>query len=344
MMKWFPRRINILYIFLVIALLIPIFFPSPFFLHVLVLLMIWIILAESLNFVTGFAGQLALGHAAFVTIGGYVGSLLMLNQGWPFWSALLVGGGTAFISGLILGLLALRLRGDYLGMVTLGFGEIVRIIAINWVAVTRGPMGLPGIPRPTIFGYVFQGEVPFYYLGIILVVFTHFTIQRMLFSRFGRACLAIRDDEVAAQAMGVEGYKYKVISFCISSGYAGLVGVFYASWTRLFSPDSFQLVDSIMMSVMITLGGIGSLLGPIPGAIVIGALPEVLRPFTTGANIASLRLAGVGLLMVVLLIIRPQGIAGMSLKQVYISLEPIRRLLVGKTTNELEEIATEEGN
>jgi branched-chain amino acid transport system permease protein len=198
----------------------------------------------------------------------------MLYRGWPFWTALLVGGGSAFITGLILGLLALRLRGDYLGMVTLGFGEIIRIIAINWVAVTRGPMGLPGIPRPSIFGYTFQGEIPFYYLGIVLVVFTHLTIERMLFSRFGRGCLAIRDDEVAAQAMGVEGYQYKVLAFCISSGYAGLAGVFYASWSRLFSPDSFQLVDSIMMAIMITLGGIGSLLGAIPGAIVIGALPE----------------------------------------------------------------------
>lgn len=344
MNNWFPHRINLLIPVLVAALLIPIFFRSPFLLHVFVLLMIWVILAESLNFVTGFAGQLALGHAAFVTIGGYVGSLLMLTRGWPFWTALLVGGGTAFLSGLILGLLALRLRGDYLGMVTLGFGEIIRIVAINWVSVTRGPMGLPGIPRPSIFGYTFQGELPFYYLAIVLVVFTHLTIERLLFSRFGRACLAIRDDEVAAQAMGVEGYQYKVLAFCISSGYAGLAGVFYASWSRLFSPDSFQLVDSIMMAIMITLGGIGSLLGAIPGAVVIGALPEVLRPFTTGANIASLRLAGVGLIMVVLLIVRPQGIAGMSIKPIYISLEPIRKLIVGKSVVEHEDILSEEGN
>jgi branched-chain amino acid transport system permease protein len=341
MIKFIPRRINLLALTLVAALLIPVFYRKTFFLHVLVLLAIWVILSESLNFVTGFAGQLALGHAAFVTIGGYAGALLMLNRGWSFWSALLIGGGTAFVSGLILGLLALRLRGDYLGMVTLGFGEIVRITAINWVAITRGPMGLPGIPRPTIFGYTFLGELPFYYLAILLVVFTHITVERMLFSRFGRACLALRDDEVAAEAMGIETYRYKVLAFCISSGYAGLAGVFYASWSTLFSPDSFQLTDSIMMSVMITLGGIGSLYGAIPGAIVIGALPELLRPFTTGPNIASLRLAGVGLLMIVLLVIRPQGIAGMSIKPVYISLEPVRRLLVRKI--EPGDVGTVEG-
>jgi branched-chain amino acid transport system permease protein len=128
--------------------------------------------------------------------------------------------------------------------------------------------------------------------------------------------------------MGVEAYEFKVLAFCISSAYAGLAGVFYASWTTLFSPDSFQLTDSIMISIMNTLGGIGSLLGSFPGAIIIGALPEIFRPFTTGAGIASLRLALVGLFMVVLLIIRPQGIAGMSIDPVYISLEPIRRLFV----------------
>jgi branched-chain amino acid transport system permease protein len=313
---------------LVVALLLPIFVHSPYALHVMVLLGIWVVLAESLNFVTGFAGQLALGHAAFVTLGGYAGALLMVNNGWPFWPALLIGGGTGFATGLILGLMALRLRGDYLGMVTLGFGEIVRLLAVNLVDITRGPMGVPGIPRPVIFGYKFHGELPFFYLILALIVFTHMSIERMLFSRFGRACLAIRDDEIAAQAMGVKPYRYKVLAFCISSAYAGLMGVFYCSWATFFSPDAFKLDDSIMLSVMITLGGIGSLVGAIPGAIGIGALPELLRPFTTGARVASLRLAGVGLVMVVFLILRPQGIAGMSIEKDYISLEPLRRLFV----------------
>ena len=327
-MNWFPRRVRLLTLALVVALLLPIFVHSPYALHVMVLLGIWVVLAESLNFVTGFAGQLALGHAAFVTLGGYAGALLMVNNGWPFWPALLVGGGTGFVTGLILGLMALRLRGDYLGMVTLGFGEIVRLLAVNLVDITRGPMGVPGIPRPVIFGFKFHGELPFFYLILALIVFTHMSIERMLFSRFGRACLAIRDDEIAAQAMGVKPYRYKALAFCISSAYAGLMGVFYCSWATFFSPDAFKLDDSIMLSVMITLGGIGSLVGAIPGAIGIGALPELLRPFTTGARVASLRLAGVGLVMVVFLILRPQGIAGMSIEKDYISLEPLRRLFV----------------
>lgn len=325
-MNRLPQRIPLMGVLLFIALLVPLVVHNSYFLHVMVLLGIWVVLALSLNFVTGFAGQLALGHAAFVTIGAYAGALLMVNNGWPFWSALAIGGGTAFISGLFLGLMAMRLRGDYLGMVTMGFGEIVRLIAINWIDVTHGPMGLPGIPRVHILGYTFRGEVPYYYLILVLIVLTFICIQRLLFSRFGRACLAMRDDEQAAEAMGVVSFRYKVISFCISSCIAGLVGVFYASWVTLYSPDSFVMTDSIMMSAMITLGGIGSLYGPIFGAIIIGVLPELLRPITAGPGVASLRLAGVGLLMIVFLILKPSGLFGTSIKQAYVSLEPLRNL------------------
>jgi len=326
-MSRIPRRISLPILALLLATAIPIFVRSEYALHVLVLLGIWVILAESLNFVTGFAGQLALGHAAFVSIGGYAGSLLMLYRGWPFWTALLIGGGSAYVSGLILGIMAMRLRGDYLGMVTMGFGEIIRILALNLVDITRGPMGLPGIPRPSVLGYTFRGELPYFYLILALIALTHFSVERLVFSRFGRACMAMRDDEEAAEAMGVRSFRYKVLAFCISSGYAGVMGVFYASWVTLFSPDSFQFVDSVMMSAMITLGGIGSLYGSIPGALAIGVLPEALRPLLAGPRIASLRLAAVGLIMVILLIFMPSGIAGTSIRRIYISLEPLHRLM-----------------
>jgi branched-chain amino acid transport system permease protein len=316
-MKFLPDKIPVLVMLLIPALLVPVFIEG-FLLHVIVLLLLWVIASESLNFVTGFAGQLALGHAAFITIGGYVGALLMLDKGMSFWPALLIGGGSAFISGAILGLMAMRMRGDYLGMVTMGFGEIVHLLALNLTNVTRGPMGLPGIPRPTLFGYTFTSEVPYYYLALLMVVFTHWSVERMIFSRFGRACRAMRDNEEAAEAMGIRSYKYKVLAFCISSAYAGAVGAFYAAWITLFSPDTFQLIDSIMISAMITLGGIGSLYGPIPGAIGIGALPEILRPFTNAPRIASLRLAGVGLIMVVVLIFKPAGIFGKSTKKLFL--------------------------
>ena len=216
-------------LFLFFAIILPLVIPSTFAKHVMVLLGVWVVLALSLNFVTGFAGQLALGHSAFVTIGAYAGALLMVNKGISFWLALLIGAGTAFLSGLILGVIAMRLRGDYLGMVTMGFGEIIRLLALNQIDITRGPMGLPGIPRVALFGISFRGEMPYYYLLLVLIVLTYLSIDRILFSRFGRACLAMRDDETAAEAMGIESYKYKVMAFCISAGYAGLMGVFYAS-------------------------------------------------------------------------------------------------------------------
>jgi len=335
-MSWLPRRISLEILLLLAAALIPLFIQSTYIRHVIVLMCVWVVLALSLNFVTGFAGQLALGHAAFVAIGGYAGAILMLNYGWSYWAALVVGFGAAFASGLILGLIAMRLRGDYLGMVTMGFGEIVYLLAINLIGVTRGPMGLPGVPRATILGIMFKGEIPYYYLALVLVALTFVTIKRMLFSRFGRALLAMRDDETAAEAMGVASYKYKVLSFCISSGYAGLMGAFYVSWVTLISPDSFRLADSIMISAMITLGGIGSLYGPIFGAIGIGILPELLRPFTAGPRIGSLRLAGVGLLMVVFIVLKPSGLFGTSTDTVYLSLDPLWNLFRRKKTAKLE--------
>lgn len=325
-MKWLPHRISAVTLGLIVALFLPLFIESSFVLHIVVLLCVWVVLSLSLNFVTGFAGQLALGHAAFIIIGGYAGALAMLNFGASFWVALLIGGGCAFLSGLILGLMSMRLRGDYLGMVTMGFAEIVRLLAVNLRGITRGPMGLPGIPRPTFFGLQFQGEAPYYYLILAFMVITYLCIDRLLFSRFGRACLAVRDDEQAAEAMGVKSYQYKVLAFCISSLFAGFVGVFYASWITLISPDTFTNTDSVMMSAMITLGGIGSIYGPFIGGSVIGAIPEILRPFTNTPGFASLRLAGVGLLMVVFLILKPAGVFGTSRQKVYLSLDPLWKL------------------
>ncbi len=325
-MKWLPRRIPVIVLVLLLALLLPLFTSSQYVLHIFVLLCVWVVLSLSLNFVTGFAGQLALGHSAFVVIGGYAGALVMLNFGVSFWIALFIGGCCAFLSGLILGLMSMRLRGDYLGMVTMGFAEIVRLLAVNLTDLTRGPMGLPGIPRVVIFGYQFKGELPYYYLIIGLMVLTYLGIDRLLFSRFGRACLAVRDDEQAAEAMGVKSYQYKVLAFCISSGFAGFIGVFYASWITLFSPDTFTNTDSVMMSAMITLGGIGSIFGPFVGGSVIGAIPEILRPVTSGAGLSSLRMAGVGLLMVVFLVLKPEGVFGTSRQKHYLSLDSLWNL------------------
>jgi branched-chain amino acid transport system permease protein len=336
-MQWFPKRIRILNLIFLALFLVPLIVQYPFLFHIMILIGIWIVCTDSLNLVTGFAGQLALGQAAFVMIGGYAGALIMLRFDIPFWIAWLMGGGISFVCGLILGLMALRLRGDYLGMVTLGFGEIIRIFAINWIWLTRGASGLPRIPRPTFFGYTFSGELPYYFLMIAFVIVIHYTIERLVLSRFGRACIALRDDEVAASAMGVESYGYKVKAFCFASGMAGLAGVYYASWITMLSPNSFTLNDSLSMTIMETLGGIGSLYGSVPGAVIIGGIPELLRPFTTGPGVASLRFTLMGILLVILMIVRPKGLYGISIRRGYISLKPIRRFLVKQNSDDSED-------
>lgn len=338
MIRLLPQRVRYLTLGILVCLLVPLFVHSSFILHVFVILGIYVILSDSNNFVLGFAGQCAIAHAAFVAIGGYAGALIILHTGLGFWWALLGGGAAAYASGLILGLLSMRLHGDYLGLVTIAFGEIVRQLATNMDKITRGPMGLPGIDRPEILGYRFQGEVPYFYLILAMAVVIHWVIERLLFSRFGRALLAMREDETAAEALGVESYRYKVLAFCISSGMAGLAGVFYATWTTMFSPDAWTLNDSINISVMVTLGGIGSLLGAIPGAIAIGALPELLRPLTSGTSFASLRQVGVGLILVLLLIVRPQGLFGTSLDKGYLPLEGLwRRLRLWPADHQVDE-------
>ena len=313
----FYPRLSLL--ILAVALILPLAIPHPYARHLLVLLALYVILSDSLNFVTGFAGQLALGHAAFPLIGGYVAALLMLMAGWSFWLALLAGAMSAYMAGLVLGCMAMRLRGDYLGMVTLGFGEIVRLLALN-VEIVGGPMGMPGIPAPRIGDTVVRGSLSYYYFVLAFAIVTHLSLRRLIFSRFGRACLAIREDEFAAEAMGINTYRVKVVAWAISSFFGGLTGALYAPWISLMSPDTFTLVDSVMMCAMITLGGIGSLLGPIFGAIIIGALPEIMRLIVGGGDIASIRMIGVGFFMIVTLIFAPSGLFGTSMR------DPILRL------------------
>ncbi len=287
----------------ILLLLIPLVIHNQYILHVLVLIGVYAILAQSLNLVMGYAGQLALGHAAFWALGAYTSALLLLNTGVGFWGALLAGGLVSYGFGALLAFCSLRLKDDYLGLVAIGFGEIVRIVATQ-LEITRGPMGLPGIPAPTIFGFALKSETAKYYLVIALCVVTQITLTRLIKSRFGRSIQAVRDDELAARVMGVESFRYKVLSFATSAFYAGIAGAFYASWIGYISPDSFLFLDSSMMCAMITLGGLGTLWGGVLGAGILGALPEIFR------SVAEYRFVIVGLVMIVMIILKPEGLLG----------------------------------
>ncbi|MDR1915565.1 MAG: branched-chain amino acid ABC transporter permease [Synergistaceae bacterium] len=290
-------------LFVAALVVAPVFISNDYMLHVLVLIGLYAILAESLNIVVGFTGQFSLGHAGFWAVGAYVSAILMIRLGLSFWTASVMSMLAGYFTGVLLGLPAMRLKGDYLCIVTLGFGEIVRIFATN-LEVTRGPMGIPGIPTPQIGGFSFDSELSMYYLCWACAVVTMYIAARMRHSRFGRALMSVRDDELAAVSLGVNMTYYKVQAFGIGGMFAALAGSLYASWTTFISPDVFQFSDSANIFCMMILGGLGTIAGPVLGAFLLAGLPEVLRQF------AEFRLIVLGLLMIILMIYRPGGILG----------------------------------
>jgi branched-chain amino acid transport system permease protein len=282
-----------------------------YLLHILVITGIYIILTLSLNLVVGYTGLAALGHAAFSCVGAYASSLLALNYGVSPWLGLLIGACVAAILGVVIGAPSLRLKGDYLALATFGLGVIVYSVAKNWVAVTRGPMGLPGIPQFSVAGVGLSGVWPYLILVAVFVFVTHFVIRRVVGSPFGRILRGIREDEVAALAMGKNVNKHKIIVFVIGAFFAGIAGSLYAHYITFIDPSSFTVMESITILLMVVFGGMGSLAGSFVGAAVLVIFPELLRFLGMPSSVAApLRQRIYGLLLVVLMLYRPQGILG----------------------------------
>lgn len=293
------------YIIIAFSLLIAawpfLFSGQPYVLRTSVIVLLYIVLALSLNIVLGFAGQLSIGHSAFYGVGAYVTALLMVNFNVSFWLALLVSAVVTGVFGFILGMPTLRLRGDYLAITTIGFGETVRLVLINWIDVTRGPAGIPGIPSPKIFNFVINNNTRYFYLILLIAALTVFVSHRLLHSRLGRGLIAVRDDEIAASAMGVNPTNLKVLAFILGAVFAGMAGSFFVTFIHYVNPDNFNYMESVVMLCMVVLGGVGSIPGVILGATVLTVLPEALR------DISTYRYAIYGLLLILMMIIRPQG-------------------------------------
>jgi branched-chain amino acid transport system permease protein len=282
-----------------------------YFLHIIVISGIYIILALSLNLIVGFTGLPALGHAAFSCIGAYTSSLLALNLGLSPWVGLILGACLAGLSGVIIGYPAVRLKGDYLALATFGLGVIVYSIAKNWVSLTRGPMGLPGIPGFSIFGYELSEIWQYLILVGFFVLITIFVINRIVKSPFGRVLRSIREDEVASEALGKDVNKHKLIVFVVGAFFAGIGGSLYAHYITFIDPSSFTVTESITILLMVIFGGMGSIQGSVVGAVILVVIPELLRFLGVPSSIAApLRQMIYGLLLVVLMIRRPQGIMG----------------------------------
>lgn len=277
----------------------------------LILILINAILAMSLNLVNGFTGQFSLGHAGFMAVGAYFSAFLStrlppLPQPFEFFSFLsyaLAGGLLAAIAGYVVGLPSLRLKGDYLAIVTLGFGEIIRVILLNTPAVggARGMYGIPGPSEPKFVGGYLQAS--------LWLIICFFVIWRLIRSTHGRAFLSVREDEIAAEAMGIDTTKAKVRAFVLSSFFAGVAGSIFAHFTNYLNPSSFTFTKSVDSVIMVVLGGMGSLSGSILAAVFITVMPEALRPLQELTGV-DLRMVIYALCLILLMILRPKGLFG----------------------------------
>jgi branched-chain amino acid transport system permease protein len=275
---------------------------SPYILHVLITIGIFSILALSLNIIVGFAGLVSLGHAAFFGIGAYVSAILMI-KGLAFHWALPVAGVVSSLLGLCLALPALRVKDDYLAIVTLGFGVIVMLVFLN-IEITGGTDGLVGIPPATLFGKPLYSRPAFLTMTLAILLLMIWSVYALKNSKIGRAWGAIRDNDVTAMFMGINIYYYKTAAFIASSFWAGIAGSLYAHYNAYINPHTFDMHTSIMILSMVVLGGIGSIAGSLIGAALLISLPELLRPLADYQDIFY------GALLVCMMVFRPQGIMG----------------------------------
>lgn len=296
-------------------------FRNPYWVYVATLAGIYICLALGLNLVVGLAGLLDLGYVAFYAIGAYTSALVSLRFPDAWWALWLWIPGcvlAAALLGLLLGFPTLRLRGDYLAIVTLGFGEIIRVILNNWDSVTNGPKGLSSIPSPRIGSYAISDgfpalnrwlgmqawgkEVNYYFLTVGYAILIAVVASRLDASRVGRAWRALREDELAAKAMGIDTVKTKLLAFGIGASFAGIAGLLFAHMQTFIDPMSFVFMESAIILCMVVLGGMGSIAGVVTGAVVLSVLPEKLRAFQ------DTRMLVFGIALVVMMIVRPQGL------------------------------------
>jgi ABC-type branched-subunit amino acid transport system ATPase component/ABC-type branched-subunit amino acid transport system permease subunit len=285
-------------------LTLPLWLANAYHLHVVIMAGIFTILALSLNLLLGYTGQLSLGHAAFFGIGAYTSALLALKLGWPFWLGLPSAAALAGVAGWAIGRLALKVRGAYFVLVTISFAGVISLVSVNWMELTNGPLGLPGVPAPELAGVSFRTKFAYYYLVLAAAVGAYVVCHRLVQSRIGRAFLALRENEPLAESVGVDPTRTLVLAAVVSAAMAGVAGSLYAHYVRFVSPEVFLFSYTVTMVIMVVAGGKGTLAGPVVGAILFTVLPEVLRE----AMAWQWQLLAYGVLLVLLVFFLPRGI------------------------------------
>ncbi len=302
---------------------VPLWMGDLYVLHILVITGIFIIAAMSLNLLLGYTGQLSLGHVAFFGIGAYVSSLVSLGfevhllPDWlvklepkPVWLGMLLGILAAGLCGWVIGRVSFKVRGAYFVIVSVSFAEVVRLVALNWVELTQGPMALNNIPALTLgipgwFEIAFLRKPANYYLVLVVAVLCYVLIRRLVNSRAGRAMIALRENEPLATSVGVDVTKYLVLATMISAAMAGAAGALYAHYVRIVDPDVFLFIYTVTMVIMVVAGGKGTLAGPIVGGLIFGLLPEILR---AAAIQPEVQWVVYGVLMILVVYFLPEGI------------------------------------
>jgi branched-chain amino acid transport system permease protein len=315
--RWTPALI------LAVLASIPLWVTSLYILHILITAGIFIIAAMSLNLLLGYAGQLSLGHVAFFGIGAYMSALVSLGVDihlsddrslgigpQPVWLAMLAGLVVAGLFGLGVGKIAFRVRGAYFVIVSISFAEVVRLVAVNWVELTQGPMALNNIPPltlgiPGVLEFSFLRKPAYYYVVLVVAVACYVVIRRLVYSQAGRAMIALRENEPLAASVGIDVTRYLVLATVTSAAMAGAAGALYAHYVRIVDPDIFLFIYTVTMVIMVITGGKGTLAGPIVGGVIFGMLPEVLRSF---AILPELQWMLFGILMILVIFLLPQGI------------------------------------
>ena len=306
---------------LIVLLTVPLWLQDQYILHILITTGIFIIAAMSLNLLLGYTGQLSLGHVAFFGIGAYASALTTLgfdidlfglrvvHQPWPAIVGLFVGMVAAGISGYVIGRLSFKVRGAYFVIVTISFAEVTRLVALNWVELTQGPLALTNIPPytlgfPGLGEYTLWNKIAYYYLVVAVGLVGYLVIGRLVGSRIGRAMIALKENETLASSVGIDVTRYLVLAAVVSAAMAGAAGSLYAHYLKIIDPDIFLFIYTVTMVIMVITGGKGTLAGPIVGGIIFGFLPVILRPFAAPAVQWILY----GGLMIAIVFVLPQGI------------------------------------
>ena len=290
---------------LVVVVLFPFVIDNNYLVRIVTTIFMYSIITVSLNLIGGYGGELAMGHACYLAVAAYVTAILSTQYDLPFLVTFPISVIAATVFGFLTGFICVgRIKGDYVMIITMGICEITRIVLINEVELTNGPMGISQIPGIELFGFTVQGNTQYYFVFLLFLLLTIFIIRNLVNSKFGRNVVAIREDETAARAMGMKVAWIKVTAFTISTIFAGVAGALLAHYNRFIGPSQFNLDESLLYYQMLIIGGLGSIPGSIVGAAILVLIPEVFRGIDVYRTIVY------GLIMVIMMIVRPQGLLG----------------------------------